>query len=520
MDDFYTERELEDAGVDAFEFSLMDEDERRQVLEDAFLDPDLYMDADFSSSFNAWERLQFAGMNLRDLEYMDDDERREKLEEAGLDPLDYEGVPHYVPRSPARNSVKPVSNPAPLRSAQPKQEPSKQERIQPKAVYRYCMVEFSSGSQTCSYRTEDRSIAPGDQVIVPDGGSNKTKLGKVISVGDYTEETVPNPIESAKFILRKASAEDMPKEGAAASAPQSIELSRKESAPQPMQNSDASEPIDTTKRKKAWAAAAAAAVIILILGAVFRNWPAIVEMHTQWQEEQKQQIREDNIRSFLTSVEKYEADEVENILDMLGSKYRDRELYNLTSSVDIRIESEETDQGDRWFWKETVFIDVAAKEEFEDCYDGNKALCLRRYALHAFDEMNPSNHYSLPTAIDSSMQKYNIDRQVVCLVELTTLNNTYEYELDNGIRSSADSYYLNGELHVVVPTPTPRPTPTPQPTPTPRPAPRRTTSTPKPVQDDPFNARDYYFPEDFYYDYYDDFWDYEDAEDYWEEWND
>ena len=143
MDDFYTERELEDAGVDAFEFSLMDEDERRQVLEDAFLDPDLYMDADFSSSFNAWERLQFAGMNLRDLEYMDDDERREKLEEAGLDPLDYEGVPHYVPRSPARNSVKPVSNPAPLRSAQPKQEPSKQERIQPKAVYRYCTMTIS-----------------------------------------------------------------------------------------------------------------------------------------------------------------------------------------------------------------------------------------------------------------------------------------------------------------------------------------------------------------------------------------
>ena len=34
---------------------------------------------------------------------------------------------------------------------------------------------------------------------------------------------------------------------------------------------------------------------------------------------------------------------------------------------------------------------------------------------------------------------------------------------------------------------------------------------------DPYHAKDYVHPDDFYYDYYDDFWDYEDAEDYWEE---
>lgn len=33
---------------------------------------------------------------------------------------------------------------------------------------------------------------------------------------------------------------------------------------------------------------------------------------------------------------------------------------------------------------------------------------------------------------------------------------------------------------------------------------------------DPYNAKDYVHPDDFYYDYYDDFYDYEDAEDYWE----
>ena len=34
---------------------------------------------------------------------------------------------------------------------------------------------------------------------------------------------------------------------------------------------------------------------------------------------------------------------------------------------------------------------------------------------------------------------------------------------------------------------------------------------------DPYDAKSYYHPDDFYYDHYDDFWDYEDAEDYWEE---
>ena len=40
--DYDREMELENAGIDAFEFSLMDEDERRETLEDAFLDPDDY----------------------------------------------------------------------------------------------------------------------------------------------------------------------------------------------------------------------------------------------------------------------------------------------------------------------------------------------------------------------------------------------------------------------------------------------------------------------------------------------
>ena len=35
--------------------------------------------------------------------------------------------------------------------------------------------------------------------------------------------------------------------------------------------------------------------------------------------------------------------------------------------------------------------------------------------------------------------------------------------------------------------------------------------------DDPYNAKDYATPEDFYYDHYDDFYDYDEAEEYWME---
>lgn len=42
----------------------------------------------------------------------------------------------------------------------------------------------------------------------------------------------------------------------------------------------------------------------------------------------------------------------------------------------------------------------------------------------------------------------------------------------------------------------------------------RKSAAPKEDDDDPFNAKDYLFPEDFYEDHFDDFYDFEDAEDY------
>ena len=39
----------------------------------------------------------------------------------------------------------------------------------------------------------------------------------------------------------------------------------------------------------------------------------------------------------------------------------------------------------------------------------------------------------------------------------------------------------------------------------------------KKEETDPYNAKDYATPDDFYHDYYDDFYDYEEAEEYWDE---
>ena len=107
--DFDREMELENAGIDAFEFSMMDEDERRQALEDAFLDPDDYDLIEYDTSFSAWSNLQDAGLSLSELAYMDEDEKRETLRDAGLDPDDYEVYPPDTPSYTHHSAPNPVN---------------------------------------------------------------------------------------------------------------------------------------------------------------------------------------------------------------------------------------------------------------------------------------------------------------------------------------------------------------------------------------------------------------------------
>ena len=110
--DFDLEMELEDAGIDAFEFSLMDDEERYEKLTDAGLDPDDYDSIELDSAFDAWSRLQDSGFTLNELKYMDEDEKREALEDAGLDPDDYDSAPCCTPVYYIPTSAETVDSPA------------------------------------------------------------------------------------------------------------------------------------------------------------------------------------------------------------------------------------------------------------------------------------------------------------------------------------------------------------------------------------------------------------------------
>ena len=176
--DFDRERELEDAGIDAFEFSLMDEDERRQVLDVNFLDPDDYDMIDLEPEFHAWENLQRAGLRLDELSYMDDAEKRSALEDAGLVPDDYDvdsSYYHYSYVSSSKHAAKEeqpkkeTPKPKPVtRSVTP--GPAKPERTLEKPaaeVYEYCEVKLSYSDQVYYYLTGGLHLETGDRVEVP-----------------------------------------------------------------------------------------------------------------------------------------------------------------------------------------------------------------------------------------------------------------------------------------------------------------------------------------------------------------
>lgn len=193
--DFDKERELEDALIDAFEFSLMDEDERREALDDAGLDPDDFDGIEFDSSFSAWSDLQDHGLSLWELDLMDEDEKAETLTDAGLDPEDYE---EFLPIPPASYSTAPV----------PAGPPLSPETAEPLETVRVCKVCFPGSHGSYSYLADNWDLTVGDTVIVPTGPENEPTVAKIVSLGAYALEAVPYPVEKMKSILRMAAAEE------------------------------------------------------------------------------------------------------------------------------------------------------------------------------------------------------------------------------------------------------------------------------------------------------------------------
>ena len=69
--------------------------------------------------------------------------------------------------------------------------------------YIYCGVAFPYSERFYLYRTDDKTIRPGDRVIVPIGEDNEEKSAQVVSVDVYRYNDVPYPVHKTKVIIRK-----------------------------------------------------------------------------------------------------------------------------------------------------------------------------------------------------------------------------------------------------------------------------------------------------------------------------
>lgn len=134
---------------------------------------------------------------------MTDEEKRQALLDAELDPDDYEeGIPYTRAFSYISQSKEYVESTSP----EPTSKKSKAARPE---IYRFCSVTFSFGYTPYSYRLKDQDIHAGDYVWVPVGSSNRETVAKVVSVGRYRAEAVPYPVDRAKFIIRKMTDEEV-----------------------------------------------------------------------------------------------------------------------------------------------------------------------------------------------------------------------------------------------------------------------------------------------------------------------
>ena len=189
---FDLEEELESVGIDAFEFSLMDDEEKYEALYEAGLDPEDFDGIEFERSFDDWLNLQDAGLSIAELKLMDEEEKREALEEAGLDPDDYDMSPDFFR---TRASVR--SGPLP--------------QTPPRKTWRYCQVRFPGVDTLYHYRADGLELNAGDLVEVPAGYDNKPFTVEVVSVDEYEETDVPYPLDKTKNVIRKvAPAEPVP----------------------------------------------------------------------------------------------------------------------------------------------------------------------------------------------------------------------------------------------------------------------------------------------------------------------
>ena len=269
--DFDREYELENAGIDAFDYSLMADDERAAVLRDAGLDPDDFDGVEFESSYDAWLALQAHGLNLWELELMDDDEKRETLEAAGLDPDDYESFPSILTSSTYTapgTTYQSTSSHAPAANNYAETGMDRASPDNGPSIYQFCSVVFPGSYRGYAYRVVGTTVKVGDFVIVPTGLENTPKVAKVISTGVYTEEAAPYPVEKAKFVLRLATeAESAP------FIPTPVNVEEAPVYTPPVQ----AQPVRKSGNGAGWFAAAAVILLVLVIAASQPSKPSSVK---------------------------------------------------------------------------------------------------------------------------------------------------------------------------------------------------------------------------------------------------
>ena len=70
-----------------------------------------------------------------------------------------------------------------------------------KTVYTFCGVRFPGWQRVYYYRTDDETLAVGDQVLVP--GRDGPTPAEVVSIQKHRRDTAPYPVDRAKFVVGK-----------------------------------------------------------------------------------------------------------------------------------------------------------------------------------------------------------------------------------------------------------------------------------------------------------------------------
>ena len=505
--DFDREMKLENAGIDAFEFSLMDEDERREALEDAYLDPDDYDLIEYDTSFNAWSNLQNAGLSLSELEYMDEDEKRETLRDAGLDPDDYDVYPSYTPSYTHYSAPNPVNTDKYIPPV--KETPDEQKKI--RRVYDRVKKE----------KTQNLFMVYVSLFLILLAGVLSFFLWRNNTHGDYDTILIVMGIAGAVFLIilfRALSTER--------------KLARKISAAERRYTWLSDSPGPGLKGYDRLSGSNDSLTKVII--AVFVILIAIAVLTAG--------IKEDNRR-------KEEAEALQRAEEMyqLGLEQFSDGKYS-AASKSFGIAKEKNIGESQAYWYYSVGMDYAASNSYYSARDriksgsncattsetkqvGKKLLAQiekdeqkyneqlkkqreeeERQYLQSLAKSLPyvgmSEQYINDTALGKPSSTVRHNREMINGQSLVA--NLYDYTRNGYVIFTARC--INGEVYQVFDH---RSDPYKQSSGSSSSSSSKKSSS-STKKSDLFHASDYAHPDDFYYDNYDDFWDYEDAEDYWE----